>query len=297
MRYARIISKLYAEPVLLSMPAWSSFDAALAQIMNGGSPVLSQMQAMKHSSHMSEQFDRNRMAAEPQGPNQKAWRGGRVLEMRSVDTAIVYLSGVVDKHVSLMELDCYGGIDLDDIDDALRKCLNDPAIKNIMIVFDTPGGSVVGVHETAMLVAELAARKNVFAFSDSICASAGYYIASQCSQIFTTYSASYGSIGVYCALLDYTKWLDEQGVTVNLIKAGKFKAMGAPFKKLEPAESALIQERTNKIYDMFTDTVQTARPQVSIDTMQGQCFFGEDNIAVGLADVLVRSLDQALAEF
>ena len=217
--------------------------------------------------------------------------------MRAVDTAVIYLSGVIDKHVQLMDLDCYGGVDLDDIDAALIQCGQDNAIKNVMLAFDTPGGSVVGVHETAMLVAELAARKNVFAFTDSLCASAGYYIASQASQIFTTYSASLGSIGVYCALLDYTQWLEDQGVQVNLIKAGKFKAMGAPFKKLTADERALLQERTNKIYDMFTDTVQSTRPQVSIDTMQGQCFFGEDNITVALADVVVKSLDEALGEF
>ena len=275
---------------MLSMPAWNAFDGALAALMTGA-------QLPQLSAASSPLVRQDRISAEPQGPNQKAWRGGRVLEMRSTDTAIVYLSGVVDKHVSLMELDCYGGIDLDDIDEALRKCLNDPAIKNVMLVFDTPGGSVVGVHETAMLVAQLADRKKVFAFSDSICASAGYYIASQASQIFTTYSASYGSIGVYCALLDQTQWLEDNGLKINLIKAGNFKAMGAPFKKLTAEERAIIQERTNKIYDMFVDTVQSARSQVSIETCQGQCFFGDDNITAGLADVLVTSLDQALAEF
>jgi protease-4 len=106
-----------------------------------------------------------------------------------------------------------------------------------------------------------------------------------------------GSIGVYCALLDETESLKMQGLQVNLITAGKYKAMGAPFKPLTDDERVLLQERTNKIYDMFTSAVQAKRPQVSIETMQGQTFFGDENVAVGLSDGIVNSLDDALRAF
>ncbi|MEN3369953.1 MAG: hypothetical protein V7609_2096 [Verrucomicrobiota bacterium] len=282
MRYARLFSKLYAEPLMISLPAWQSFDRALTQLMKSGSGLSAATP--------------DRAAAEPQGDNSKAYRERRVYETRG-DTALIYCSGVIDKHVSLFELDCYGGVDLDDVETALKKAAMDPNIRKIMMVGDSPGGSVVGVHECAMLFREIGRKKDTAFFSDSISASAMEYIGSQANERFCTYTSYWGSIGVYCALLDETQWLEDQGYKINFIKAGKFKGMGASFKELTDDERAIIQERTNKLYDMFVETVQSARPKVSIDTCQGQCFIGDDIVKVGLADVMVRSLDDALAAF
>jgi signal peptide peptidase SppA len=283
MRYDRLFTKLYAEPLMISMPAWQSFDRALTQLMKSGRDF-------------SVATPSDRMAATPQSDNSKAYRDARVYETRG-DTALIYCSGVIDKHIGLFELDCYGGVDLDDVEAALKKAAADPNIRKIMMVGDSPGGSVTGVHECAMLFREIGQKKDTAFFSDSIAASAMEYIGSQANEIYCTYSAYAGSIGVYCALLDETQWMEDNGLKVNLIKAGKYKAMGASFQPLTDEERAIVQERTNQLYDMFVETVQAARPQVSIDTCQGQCFVGEEIIKVGLADILVRSLDDALAAF
>jgi protease-4 len=283
MRYARLFSKLYAEPLMISLAAWQSFDRGLTQLIKSGG-ALPQLAAP------------DKAAAWPQGDNSKAYRDSRVYEVRG-DTAIIYCSGVIDKHVTLFELDCYGGVDLDDIENALKKAAMDPNVRKIMMVGNSPGGSVVGVHECAMLFREIGKKKDTAFFSDSIAASAMIYIGSQANEQFCTYSSYWGSIGVYCALLDETQWMADNGLKVNLIKAGKYKAMGASFKPLTDEEREIIQERTNKLYDMFLETVQAARPSVTIETCQGQCFVGDEIIQVGLADAMVRSLDDALAAF
>jgi signal peptide peptidase SppA len=295
MRYARLFSKLYAEPLMVTMPAWQSFDRALMQLMRGGSPVLPALGAMKQSLPLSDAIA-DRAAASPQSDFSKGERDRRVYEVRG-DVALIYVSGVIDKHVSLFELDCYGGVDLDDIEAALKKAAADPNIRKIMMIGNSPGGSVIGVHECAMLFREIGQKKDTAYFSDSISASAMEYIGSQANERFCTYSSYWGSIGVYCALLDETQWMADNGLKVNLVKAGHFKAMGASFKPLEDDERALIQERTNKLYDMFVETIQSARPAVTIETCQGQCFVGDEIVKVGLADAVVRSLDDALAAF
>jgi signal peptide peptidase SppA len=282
MRYARLFSKLYAEPLMISLSAWQTFDRALTQLMKSGDLTVAS--------------PADRAAAWPQGENAKAYRDNRVYEVRG-DTAIIYVNGVIDKHVTLFELDCFGGVDLDDIETALKKAAADPNIKRILMVGNSPGGSVVGVHECAMLFREIGQKKDTAYFSDSISASAMEYIGSQANERFCTYSSYWGSIGVYCALLDETQWMEDNGLKINFIKAGKFKGMGASFKKLEDDERAIIQERTNKLYDMFVETVQAARPSVTIETCQGQCFVGDEIVKVGLADAIVRSLDDALAAF
>jgi signal peptide peptidase SppA len=291
MRYARLFSKLYAEPLMISLPAWQSFDRALTHLMKG-SGNLPELESGRVLSAATP--DRAELA--PRSDGSKAYRDQRVYQVRG-DTALIYCSGVIDKHVSLFELDCYGGVDLDDVEAALKKAAMDPNIRKIMMVGDSPGGSVVGVHECAMLFREIGRKKDTAFFSDSIAASAMIYIGSQANESYCTHSAYWGSIGVYCALLDETQWLEDQGLKVNLIKAGKYKAMGASFKELTDEEREIIQERTNQLYDMFVETVQSTRPKVKIDTCQGQCFVGEEILKVGLADAMVRSLDDALAAF
>lgn len=227
----------------------------------------------------------------------KGDRVTRIVERYNEETALLHLDGVIDKHISEFEMVCYGGYDLRDFDNALKALAAAPEIQNIMLVVNSPGGSVTGVPESAALVREVAKSKNVFAFTDGMMASAAYYIASQADQVFGSPSSDVGSIGVYVALLDATKMLDKKGVTVNFIKDGKYKGMGAPFKPLTNDERAMFQEQVDHIGAMFRDAVTSNRSQVSIDTMQGQCFFGAAAEGAGLVDATLPGLDAAIAQF
>ncbi|WP_172682970.1 S49 family peptidase [Verrucomicrobium spinosum] len=78
-----------------------------------------------------------------------------------------------------------------------------------------------------------------------------YWLASQADVIAAAPSSCIGSIGVYMALLDETRALEMEGYTVNLIKAGKHKAMGASFQKLTDEERAIFQGQVDSIYADF----------------------------------------------
>jgi protease-4 len=208
---------------------------------------------------------------------------------------VIKISGVIDKHVSLMELDCYGGVDLDDVDGAIEQARNDASVKHVLMVIDSPGGSATGVPETAQRVASLAKAKPVTVFSDSMICSAAYFIAAAASEIIITESTDVGSIGVYMALLDQTRQLDAQGITVNLVKAGKYKAAGAPFQVLGDEERQLFQDQVNQIYASFVSAVRSGRPGVDSAALEGQTFLGDRALSVGLADHLALGLDEVMA--
>lgn len=218
------------------------------------------------------------------------------------NVAIITVDGVIDRHISQMELDCYGGCDLVDIDRALALAKSDPAIKTVFIEFRTPGGSVIGVAETARKVAELDQVKPVYGFSDSICGSAGYYIASQCRRLYGTSSSVWGSIGVYCAMLDASGYYEQQGMKMNFFKDGELKGAGLDFKPLSDAEAEMFQNRVLQLGSLFREAVTSKRPQVELSTMQGQTFIGADQLgnqldalAVGLIDAEVLSLEELLS--
>jgi signal peptide peptidase SppA len=278
MRYDRLFLKLYCRPVLIQTAAFIGLETALLNhVTSYGATGEKQMGKLR--------------------PAQKQNRLDNVTERVSLDTLLIHMDGVIDKHISQFEMDCYSGFDLRDFDSALAAAAQDPEIQNVMLVINSPGGSVTGVPESAARVAELAATKNVFAFTEGLCCSAAYYIASQADQVYGTASSDVGSIGVYMALLDATRALDKKGVSVNFIKDGKFKGMGAPFKALTDDERSMFQAEVDKIGAMFRAAVNAKRPDVSIDTMQGQSFFGDNALDAGLVDGIVSGLGAALAQF
>lgn len=211
---------------------------------------------------------------------------------------VVPVHGVCARYLSAMETDC-GGLDLNDTEKTLREAQADPRVQGIVLHFNSPGGTVTGIPELASLIRTISETKPVIAFTDAQCCSAAYWLASACDSIVVTPTADVGSIGVYSALVDESAAWAQEGYKLELMKAGKHKAMGIPGLPLAPEDRALIQAEVNSIYAMFTADVVANRARngatVAEDTMQGQTFMGGTAVAVGLADRVVGSLTDLLA--
>lgn len=278
MRYERLFAKLFCNPLLLETGTRVAFERTLLGLMSGGPAEAAQFEMRK------------------QDPERQDARADRILEVRG-DTALIHIDGSIDKHLSSFEMMCFDATDLNDVDRALASVGNDNSIANVMLVLNSPGGSVTGVPETGDRIAALAKEKNVFAFTDSMCCSAAYWLASQADQIFGTASAQVGSIGVYLALMDQSRRLEDMGLKVETIRSGSLKAAGAAWRPLSEDERDHFQDLVDQIGSNFRQAVTSKRPEVSEDTMQGQSFFGETALEAGLVDAVVSDLQDALAQF
>lgn len=109
---------------------------------------------------------------------------------------------------------------------ALRELVADKSVSQILIDIDSPGGSVYGVCELADEIMAARAQKPVVAIANSLAASAAYWIGCAASEFYVTPGGEVGSIGVWQAHQDFSRALDEAGVTTTLISAGKFKVEG-----------------------------------------------------------------------
>lgn len=208
--------------------------------------------------------------------------------------AYVELRGIIGKHLSSMETQC-GGCDLEQVESHLAAAMAAPGVASVILHIDSPGGTVPGVPEFAARIRAWSAIKPIYAFTDTLAASAGYWLASACEGIFCTPTASLGSIGVYMALIDESANWAEEGYKLVLIKAGSLKGAGTPGSEITPEQIAAWQSSVDDIYAMFTSDVTVRRRGVSSETMQGQCFMGAKAVGAALADQVVSGLDEVAA--
>lgn len=274
--YPRLFRKLFCEPLLLHAPARAAFESELLRRMYGDASVVAIPSAA--------------MVEEPQDPDD--WRISSIYQ-RLGRVAVVRIDGVIDKRISSFEMSCYGGCDLADVDTALAHAMQDPRVEVIVLDINSPGGSVIGVHETYTRIMALAEMKEVHAFVNCMACSAGYYLASAADHIAAAPSAIVGSIGVYLAMLDASRWYEAEGLKVNVMQGGKWKTMGAEWKPLEDDEREKLQQGVDAMYAQFKAAVNAKRPQVEDSTMQGQWMTGSEGETLGLVDELTgATLDE-----
>jgi len=209
------------------------------------------------------------------------------------DVAVVDVQGVIGRKVSGIE-NSSGVTDVNNIADAMQFAAEDSSTSGIVMRMDTPGGTVTGVPELAMLIKEIGMEKPIVALVEGMACSAGYWIASQAHGIVTSSSSVVGSVGVYMALLDTSKAMEQQGAKMEVIKAGKYKGIGIEGTSLTDDQRALLQSEVEQIHGMFKGAVQQGRGNISDDLMQGQDFMGADAVKLGLADTL-GNMDEAIA--
>lgn len=197
---------------------------------------------------------------------------------------IIPIDGVIGKRASGMEKSS-GVVDVDDLAAAFDMAMTDQSVSSVVLDINSPGGTVTGTPECAAMVASMKEVKPVIAFSEMLCCSAAYWIASQASAIYATGSATMGSIGVYMAILDQSRAAELQGLKQEVFKAGKYKGMGVPGTSLTAEQRAHIQGRVDMIHAQFKNAVRNGRERNIEDAhMEGQDFYGVECVNNGLVD-------------
>jgi protease-4 len=92
-----------------------------------------------------------------------------------------------------------------------------------------------------------------------IAASGGYYIASACETIYANYGTITGSIGVISTSANFKKLLERFGVSVTVVKSGRYKDMMSPFKDTNREELKMIQKMIDSDYKKFLRDVALGR--------------------------------------
>lgn len=177
---------------------------------------------------------------------------------------------------------------------------SDPSVRGVVLEVDSCGGEVSGAFDCAAAIHELAAEKPTIAILTDFAYSAGYLLASAARQIILPESGGAGSIGVITMHVDYSRWLEKQGVAVTILQAGAHKSEGNPFEQLPEDVAADWRDRLGAMRELFADAVGRHRgARLSKDAAlatEAACFDGADAVAAGLADAVGRPTE-AFAQF
>ena len=215
-----------------------------------------------------------------------------------IKTAVVAINGVFGHKLSAAQK-AYGGVDVVDVIDAIESAAGNEAVERIVLDIDSPGGTVGGIPELAETIEDVqrGGQKQIIAFTDSMMASAAYWAAAGANAIYAAPSAEVGSIGVYMPVVDTSQSLKEQGINVELIKAGKFKGAGFPGVAIDEDVRQFLQAEVSETYDEFASFVTKYRPTLGGDKMQGQTFSGKRAAQIGMADGVKKNLNSLLETF
>lgn len=274
MRYPRVMSAFFNTPLALRPEKMAEIQAFLER--KAGEPFTMD---------------------DPDGPRPTAGpreRSGVEIVGR---TALLPLFGVIGQRMNLF-MYFSGGTSTEEFGAALDSLVADKQVKNIVIVVDSPGGSVFGTAELGAKILAARDQKRIIAIADSMAASGAYWLSSQASELVVTPGGMVGSIGVIASHLDESKAEELAGLKTTIIHAGRYKAELNSSQSLSPEAQDHLQATVDQYYAMFVAAVAKGRGVTetrvkSAEWGQGRMMLAQDAKAAGMVD-RVATLEQVL---
>ncbi len=210
--------------------------------------------------HLSLKLEaREEPAASPAAARPAAPRTGAI--------GVILIAGVIDQRPGW-----WNDTSTEQVGEVFDTFLADDSIKAIVLEIDSPGGSVAGLTELAAKIAAAKGQKKVVAVANTMAASAAYWLGSQAQEFYVTPSGEVGSIGVWTMHVDQSKAIEEMGLKLTLISAGKYKVEGNPWEPATEEMVAFTQGQVDGYYDQFVRAVASGRgvPQKAVREGFGQ---------------------------
>ncbi len=181
----------------------------------------------------------------------------------------------------------------------LRKIRESDRIKAVVLRVNSPGGSAVASDNIWREIELLKkAGKPVVVSMGDYAASGGYYISCNADSIFAEPNTLTGSIGVFWMFPNMTELFnDKLGITWDTVHTHPWATRLNPYFPLSDEEKAVMQQQTERIYEVFLSRVSAGRglPIDSVHAIaQGRIWSGRKALEIGLVDAL-GDLDRAIA--
>lgn len=205
--------------------------------------------------------------------------------------AVVYAEGNI--------VDGDGGtqsIGSDSLVKTLREVRQDEEIKAVVLRVNSPGGSATASEQITREVLLTTKEKPVIVSMGNYAASGGYQIAAYANRIFASPNTVTGSIGVFGLLPNFQDIANNNGITWDNVKTGRYADIETLSRPKTPEELAIVQRVVDQVYDRFLTIVSESRdlPKEKVNEIaQGRVWSGLEAQKIGLVDEL-GGLEQAI---
>jgi protease-4 len=166
----------------------------------------------------------------------------------------------------------------------IKQAEEDPLAKAVIIVFDSPGGTVTASDDLYQAVKSLASKKLVVAYAKGLMASGAYMAALPAKVILASPTSEVGSVGVIMTVLNVENLLGKLGITVYTFKSGTLKDIGSPYRNMTEQEIKIMNDFVNYYFEIFKERVIMNRGKVSDEVFTGQPFTPVKAKEAGLID-------------
>lgn len=283
-QFAHIMQRMFNTPVMIRQDKAEMIVAALSERLG-----VARFDRLDGSAMTS--IEMNQMAA--------VGRRERRAERRMFDmvdnVAWVPVSGTLVH--KLGSLDPYSGMTgYDGIITKVRAAMADDEVKAIWLDVDSPGGEVSGCFDTAREIAAYTKRaggKPIWAMCNEQACSAAYAIACAADKVYAPETAVAASIGVYILHVDWTKALDEDGISVRFFRAGEKKARGSGLEPIDADTEAKLTASVQQTRDLFVKHVAANRriSAKSVFDTESDWFSAPEALKLGLIDGVLSEVE------
>ncbi len=164
-----------------------------------------------------------------------------------------------------------------------------PDVKAVLLLIDSPGGSVVASRQAYEAVRALG--KPSVAYINELGASGGYYVAAGADQVVIHPDALTGSIGAVMTFTEMSGLFSKLGITQTALKSGAMKDMGSQARQMTDAETAVLGGIVNESFQQFkSDIVESRGGRLDMalfeQALDARLLSGRQAKRIGLADEL-----------
>lgn len=173
----------------------------------------------------------------------------------------------------------------------LRKLEKSDFIKAIILRVNSPGGTIGASQEIYLELKKFKEKtgKKLICSIENIGASGAYYVSLACDKVIALPGSIVGSIGVISFFFTVEDLLKYLKVKPYIVKSGKFKDTGSPFRQPNEQDLKYLEDIVMKLFEEFKKDVVQVRPALKdkIDEIaDGRVFTGKEAFELGLIDYI-----------
>ena len=160
----------------------------------------------------------------------------------------------------------------------------------IIQLLDTPGGEATAANSYCAIAQK--SSKPILSYIDGMCASLGMFFSSISDEVyFSNELDQAGSVGTYCTLVDFSQYLENEGIKLIEIYAPQSTDKNGSYKAALAGDDSKIKSELEVLTSAFINHVSNQKGKRCNTTVanqkewnSGKIFYAKDAIKNGLAD-------------